>query len=123
MQETPVGAIVVCAVVALLALMGDAIMAASFINFGAFLSFSLVNLSVIVHFAHQPKKRGSIQLVLYLLCPLVGLSATLWLMISLDRLAMMLYCSWLMLGGLYMAWLTGGFRSRPPALGFEADQG
>lgn len=53
MQETLVSAIVVCAVVALLALMGDAIMAVSFINFGAFLSFSLVDLSVIVHFAHR----------------------------------------------------------------------
>lgn len=118
---TPVGAILVCAVVALLALQLDVTTSTSFINFGAFLAFSLVNLSVIVHFARQPQKRGPLQLVLYLLCPLIGLLATLWLMISLDRLAIMLGSSWLMLGGLYLAWLTGGFRSRPPALSFEAE--
>ncbi len=120
---TPVGAILVCAVVALLALKLDVATSTSFINFGAFLAFSLVNLSVIVHFARQPQKRGPVQLVLYLLCPLLGLLATLWLMISLDRLAIMLGCSWLMLGGLYLAWLTGGFHRRPPALSFEAEQG
>lgn len=55
---TPVGAILVCAVVALLALELDVTTSTSFINFGAFLAFSLVNLSVIVHFARQPQKRG-----------------------------------------------------------------
>jgi putrescine importer len=116
---TPVGAIVVCAVVALLALKLDVTTSTSFINFGAFLAFSLVNLSVIVHFARQPQARGPLQILRYLLCPALGLLATLWLMISLDRLAIMLGCAWLVIGGLYLAWLTGGFRRRPPELQFD----
>lgn len=116
---TPVGAIVVCAVVALLALKLDVTTSTSFINFGAFLAFSLVNLSVIVHFARQPQARGPLQMLRYLLCPALGLLATLWLMVSLDRLAIMLGCAWLVIGGLYLAWLTGGFRRRPPELQFD----
>ena len=116
---TPVGAIVVCAMVALLALKLDVTTSTSFINFGAFLAFSLVNLSVIVHFARQPQARGPLQMLRYLLCPALGLLATLWLMVSLDRLAIMLGCAWLVIGGLYLAWLTGGFRRRPPELQFD----
>ena len=118
---TPVGAILVCAVVALLALKLDVTTSTSFINFGAFLAFSLVNLSVIVHFARQPQARGPLQLLLYLLCPLIGLLATLWLMASLDRLAIMLGCAWLVFGGLYLTWLTGGFRRQPPQLQFGVE--
>jgi len=118
---TPVGAIVVCAVVALLALKLDVTTSTSFINFGAFLAFSLVNLAVIVHFTRQPQARGALQVLRYLLCPLIGLLATLWLMVSLDRLAIMLGCAWLVIGGLYLAWLTGGFRRRPPELHFDPD--
>ncbi len=75
---------------------------------------------MIVHFARQPQARGPLQVLRYLLCPLLGLLATLWLMVSLDRLAIMLGCSWLVLGGLYLTWLTGGFRRRPPELQFDA---
>jgi len=41
-------------------------------------------------------------------------------MVSLDRLAIMLGCAWLVIGGLYLAWLTGGFRRRPAKLHFDA---
>ncbi|WP_371257902.1 hypothetical protein [Pseudomonas sp. URMO17WK12:I4] len=54
-----------------------------------------------------------------LLCPLIGLLATLWLMASLDRLAIMLGCAWLVIGCLYLLWLTGGLRRQPPQLQFE----
>jgi amino acid transporter len=116
---TPVNSILLCAVVALLALKLDVTTSTSFINFGAFLAFSLVNLSVIFHYWIAGKKRGLREVLLFLICPLIGLLADVWLMVSLDKLAIMLGMSWLVLGCLYLAWLTGGFRRQPPEMDFQ----
>lgn len=116
---TPVGSIVLCGVVALLALQMDVTTSTSFINFGAFLAFTLVNLSVIFHYWLNGDRRGPRELVQFLLFPLTGMVATLWLMVSLDHLAIILGLSWLALGVIYLGWLTGGFRRQPPELSFE----
>jgi len=116
---TPVNSIVLCGVVALLALKLDVTTSTSFINFGAFLAFSLVNLAVIFHYWINAEKRGARELVLFLLFPLVGLVADLWLMISLDHLAIILGLSWLSLGVIYLAALTSGFRRQPPEMDFN----
>ncbi|WP_371233762.1 APC family permease [Pseudomonas sp. QE6] len=117
--ETPVNSIVLCGVVALLALRMDVTTSTSFINFGAFLAFSLVNLSVIFHYYLNAERRGPRELVLFLLFPLVGLVADLWLMVSLDHLAIWLGATWLVLGVIYLAVITGGFRQQPPEMSFE----
>lgn len=116
---TPVGSIVLCGVVALLALEMDVTTSTSFINFGAFLAFSLVNLSVIFHYWIARGERGLRGAVLFLAFPLIGLVADLWLMASLDHLAIYLGLAWLTAGVLYLAVLTGGFRQQPPEMHFE----
>jgi putrescine importer len=55
---TPINSILLCAVVALLALKLDVTTSTSFINFGAFLAFSLVNLSVIFHYWIGGRKKA-----------------------------------------------------------------
>lgn len=116
---TPVNSIVLCGVVALLALKMDVTTSTSFINFGAFLAFTLVNLSVIFHYWIGGKNRGLRELVLFLIFPAIGLVADLWLMVSLDKLAIILGLSWLAVGVVYLAWLTGGFRRQPPEMDFQ----
>ncbi|WP_077046360.1 APC family permease [Pseudomonas sp. KK4] len=116
---TPINSILLCAVVALLALKLDVTTSTSFINFGAFLAFSLVNLSVIFHYWIGGEKRGLREFVLFLLFPFIGLAADLWLMVSLDHLAIYLGLSWLAIGVVYLAVLTGGFRRQPPEMDFQ----
>ncbi|MBK5551887.1 MULTISPECIES: APC family permease [unclassified Pseudomonas] len=116
---TPVNSILLCAVVALLALKLDVTTSTSFINFGAFLAFSLVNLSVIFHYWIAGEKKGPRELVLFLVFPFIGLVADLWLMVSLDHLAIYLGLSWLAIGVVYLAVLTGGFRRQPPEMDFQ----
>ncbi|TNB97253.1 APC family permease [Pseudomonas jessenii] len=116
---TPVNSILLCAVVALLALKLDVTTSTSFINFGAFLAFSLVNLSVIFHYWIGGEKKGPRELVLFLVFPFIGLVADLWLMVSLDHLAVYLGLSWLAIGVVYLAVLTGGFRRQPPEMDFQ----
>ncbi|MBT1268165.1 APC family permease [Pseudomonas sp. E6002] len=116
---TPVNSILLCAVVALLALRLDVTTSTSFINFGAFLAFSLVNLSVIFHYWIGAKQRGLRELVLFLVFPTIGLMADLWLMVSLDHLAIYLGLSWLAIGLLYLGFLTRGFSRQPPEMDFQ----
>jgi len=116
---TPVNSILLCAVVALLALKLDVTTSTSFINFGAFLAFSLVNLSVIFHYWIGAQKRGAREFVLFLVFPFIGLLADLWLMVSLDHLAIYLGLSWLAIGVVYLAILTSGFRRQPPEMDFQ----
>ncbi|WP_148051404.1 APC family permease, partial [Pseudomonas protegens] len=105
---TPVNSILLCAVVALLALKLDVTTSTSFINFGAFLAFSLVNLSVIFLYWVGARQRGLRELILFLIFPLIGLAADLWLMSSPDHLAIYLGASWLVIGLVYMGFLTRG---------------
>ncbi|TWI55683.1 amino acid transporter [Pseudomonas duriflava] len=116
---TPVYSLILCGVVALLALKLDVTTSTSFINFGAFMAFSLVNLSVIFHYYLQASRRGPRETLLFLVCPGIGLLADLYLMASLDHLAVVLGLSWLSLGVIYLAKLTGGFRTQPPEMSFN----
>ncbi|NVZ18260.1 APC family permease [Pseudomonas costantinii] len=116
---TPVNSILLCAVVALLALKLDVTTSTSFINFGAFLAFSLVNLSVIFHYWIGAKGRGVRELILFLVFPAIGLVADLWLMVSLDHLAIYLGVMWLAIGLVYLGFLTRGFSQQPPEMDFQ----
>ncbi|WP_448652761.1 APC family permease [Pseudomonas fluorescens] len=116
---TPVNSILLCAAVALLALKLDVTTSTSFINFGAFLAFSLVNLSVIFHYWIGAKQRGVRELILFLLFPAIGLLADVWLMVSLDHLAIYLGVVWLAIGLVYLGFLTRGFSQQPPEMDFQ----
>ncbi|MCK0715105.1 APC family permease [Chromohalobacter sarecensis] len=117
---TPLGGLVFSGLVALLALTMDVLSAASFINFGAFLAFALVNLSVIFHYYLKERRRSGLDTLWFLICPLIGLGAILWLMASLDHLAIMLGSAWLLCGLAWLTWLTRGFSRPTPELNMES---
>jgi putrescine importer len=111
---TPVANIVLCGLVALLALFMDVTTSVSFINFGAFLAFTSVNISVIPRFYIKNASPSPIEFAKYLIVPILGVIANIWLMVSLDSKALVLGGVWLALGIIYLAFLTGFFRKDPP---------
>jgi len=114
--QTPVYSIGISAVIAFLALGIDVTTSTSFINFGAFLTFIAVNLSVIFQYWRKRTQGGWKPLALYLLLPAFGMVADFALMVSLDHKALILGLSWLTIGVGYLGYLTGGFRKPPPEL-------
>ncbi len=64
-------------------------------------------------------QRGGTAVLLYLAFPLVGLVSNVWLMASLDHLAIYLGLGWLCLGMLYLTAITRGFSKQPPEMHFE----
>lgn len=117
--QTPAVAILLCGAVALIALFMDVSTSVSFINFGAFLAFAFVNLAVIARFYVGAPNRGIRETVLYLLLPLLGTAANVWLITSLDNNALVLGSIWLVIGAAYLVYLTGGLRRAPPEIDFS----
>lgn len=118
---TPHFNIIFCGVIAVIAIFVDVMTAASFINFGAFLAFMMVNIAVINYFWIQQKERSGKAVLGYLLFPLIGLISTFLLFLSLDKLALTLGGIWLIIGISYLAYITDLFKKDPPQLAFNED--
>jgi len=112
---TPVNGILLCGVVGLGAIWLTLAVSTSFINFGAFLGFTMVNLSVIAYFLRHRGERKLNPLV-FIVSPALGAIIDVVLLFALDSKAQMMGCIWLALGVVYLAVLTRGFRRPPPEL-------
>ncbi|MBS1827491.1 MAG: APC family permease [Acidobacteria bacterium] len=86
------------------------------LNFGAFCGFTLVNLSVIVHYYFRGGRRGGSDFWHYFLFPLLGAVVCVYLWLSLSSAAQMAGFAWLGAGLVYLAVLTRGFRLAPKRL-------
>ncbi|TKC79208.1 APC family permease [Trinickia terrae] len=112
--QTPAINIAIAGVVGLLALKLDVATSTSFINFGAFLAFTAVNLCVMrQYFIGNAGKRG-FGFVGGVIFPFVGAITDIWLLCSLDKDALVLGAIWFVAGLLYLGWVTRGFRRAPP---------
>ena len=86
----------------------------SFINFGAFTAFTLVNVSVIAYFLrHRTDRLNPLR---YVVIPLIGAAIDVALLTQLDKDALILGLSWLGIGIVYLLVLTRGFTREPPDL-------
>ena len=106
-------------VVGLAALFLDVATSTSFINFGAFSAFTLVNLSVIAHFLRNRPQRGASALLVWLALPLAGAAVDLYLLTQLDIHAVVFGVVWMVIGVLLLTYLTRGFRQAPPQLSID----
>lgn len=119
--QTPVNNILFISAFSLLALFVSLSLVASFINFGAFLAFTSVNIAVISYYFIRQRQRSLKGTLLYLIVPFIGALLDLYLLINLDMNSKILGTAWFVLGLVYMFFLTKGFKQRPPELHLSAD--
>lgn len=118
--RTPYITIFMVGAIGLLALKMDVTTSTSFINFGAFIAFTLVNLCVIAEYFRLPAERRTfLTKVSHLLIPSIGALCVLKLLVSLDENAVMLGAAWLTLGFIYLGYLV--FSGR--AIGLDMSEG
>lgn len=112
--HTPVLNIVLAGLIGLAAIFLSVETSTSFINFGAFTAFTLVNVSVIAYFLrHRDEQLNPLR---YVVIPLTGAVIDLALLTQLDTDALILGVSWLSIGIAYLLVLTRGFTRQPPDL-------
>ena len=114
--HTPVVNLVLTGAVGLIALFLDVATSTSFINFGAFTAFTLVNLSVIFHFMRERRAGNQLNPLSYVAVPVVGALVCAYLLSRLDSNAITLGLSWLVLGIVVLAVITRGFKTAPPEM-------
>jgi amino acid transporter len=114
--RTPAINIVIAGIVGLIALKLDVATSTSFINFGAFLAFTSVNLCVIrQYFSGSAGSRG-FGFMGGVVFPLIGAVTDIWLLCSLEKTAIVLGVIWFVLGLAYLGWITRCFRRAPPEM-------
>jgi len=96
-------------------------MAVELLNFGAFVGFVLVNLSVIRHYYLRLGRRRGWDFVTNLVFPAAGAIVCAYVWLSLSRNAKIAGFGWLAIGVIYLAAITRGFRVKPRAIGALAE--
>ena len=111
--HTPTFNIVLIGAICLFAMSFSLDLIASFINFGALIAFTFVNVSVIAWFAVRNGRRHTFSDVFrYIVMPLIGTALTGLLWINLSADALIGGCVWAVLGFLYLLVITRGFRRK-----------
>ncbi|MBZ5488427.1 APC family permease [Halomonas aquamarina] len=120
--HTPVFSILLTGGIGIIALFLDVLSAASFINFGAFIAFIMVNLSVIFLVSKDEEARREYGVLKGMAVPLIGAAVNLWLMSKLDIKAFILGFIWLAIGLAQLTYLTRFFRREPPEVDFDESE-
>lgn len=111
--KTPTYSVFLIGGIGLLAIVFSLTTAASLLNFGALLGFTMVNLSVIAHYFARGHKRTGMDIVRYLIAPAFGAVFTFVLWINLDYMSKILGFIWLAIGFIYLAYSTKFFKKLP----------
>lgn len=121
--STPVFSILAIAAVGLIAMFMDVATSTSFINFGAFIAFIMVNVSVIVYWVRQRHGGKKLNALLYALCPAIGVLVIAFLLTQLDAHAVAIGSIWLVIGAVILGFTTRGFKSQPSQMALEGIDG
>lgn len=102
--QTPLLNVLLIGVLMLSALFLDLLTATSFINFGALIAFTFVNLCVIAHYTG--KRRGLSGWWSYFVSPLIGAGFVAFLWVHLEARSMQLGLVWTAIGAMYLVYLV-----------------
>lgn len=117
--QTPYLAAIVVGVVSLLALIVPLDLASSVISFGALIAFTVVNLSVIKHYAIDQGRRTGYDALKYLVLPIIGVLLCTWLWTSLSGITFVVGLSWAALGVVWLLFVTRGFTKKVPTMDMQ----
>jgi putrescine importer len=92
-------------------------LAVELLNFGAFIGFILVNLSVIRHYYIRRRERSGLAFFTNLVFPALGALVCSYVWMNLTTKAKLVGFGWMGLGLLYLAVITKGFKIPPKSLG------
>ncbi|AYD41100.1 APC family permease [Clostridium fermenticellae] len=115
--KTPTYSILIIGAISLLAIVVPLAIATGILNFGALLTFAMVNFSVIAHYFVRSKKRKGMDIVRYLIMPIIGAAVCLAIWSQLGFIQMTCGIIWLIFGFIYLAHKTKIFRELPPQIG------
>jgi amino acid transporter len=96
-------------------------LAVELLNFGAFVGFILVNLSVIRHYYIRRRLRRGLDFLTNLVFPALGAMVCSYVWMSLTTKAKLVGFAWLLAGLAYLAFITRGFRLAPKSLSSLSD--
>lgn len=114
--HTPRNAILVVAVIGLIGCFLDVSTSTSFINFGAFVAFAMVNVSAIALTRKRLADGRTTGFVTGYLFPALGVLVIFALLTQLDTAALVVGGSWLFIGCCVLTYLTRGFHRPPPQM-------
>ncbi|MFC0179485.1 APC family permease [Thorsellia kenyensis] len=117
--KTPFIAIIIVACLSLTSLKLDLNLVVSMISFGALVTFTFVNISVIKLFIVDQKKYQALDIIKYGVFPLFGIFMCIWLWTSLDSTAFRAGVSWIGFGVLYLLYLTRLFTKPAPSISHD----
>ncbi len=119
--HTPTFSIVIVGLVSLFAISFTLEQIAAYINYGALVAFTFVNISVIAWFAVRKGLRKTPgDIARYIVMPAIGMVLTGLLWVNLDMHALVGGLIWTGLGVVYLVILTRGFRR--PIASFDENQ-
>jgi putrescine importer len=117
--QTPVNSIIIIGIFGFTGLVFSLETASCFLNYGALLGFTIVNFCVIKEFWFTQKKRGFGGFIANILIPLGGAVFTFALWINLNMTSLLLGTGWMIIGIIYLAVTTKGFKKLPAELDLE----
>ncbi|MET3289243.1 UNVERIFIED_CONTAM: putrescine importer [Brevibacillus sp. OAP136] len=115
--RTPVFNVVFVGVVCLTAMFFTLETASAFVNFGALIAFTFVNLSVIAHYTIKLKRyKTPRDFLFHVILPVIGATfvAVLWFHLEYD--SFMLGICWVIVGIIYLAYCTKMFKRKPGSI-------
>ena len=112
---TPVNGIIVCGVIGFGAAFLSLSVSTSFINFGAFLGFTMVNVAVISYFVRN-RNHSDLNPITYVVLPAAGAAVDIYLLTALDDRARLVGIIWLAIGLAWLLVLTRGLTRPTPEM-------
>ena len=107
--------VLLCGAVSMVAILfvGKLMQLATLVSFGCLLSFAVANVSVFIQFWIMDKRRGPKSVWSYIILPFFAAAVNVFLWANLDKLAMIVGFSWLVLGFIILLIGTKGFKIKP----------